>query len=158
MKGFNAEDNADLIRKLKDVIVYYIENKGVNTFISGMALGIDMWSARIIIALKESTYPHIKLVSAIPCDKQYEVWKDQKAIDEWHYIVGKADIVHYVSEEAYTSWCLQKRNEWMVDNSDYIVSVWDGTAGGTHNCIKYARKFNKKILNIHPNTLELSNI
>lgn len=117
-----------------------------------------MWSARIIIALKESIYPHIKLISAIPCAKQYEVWKDQRCIDEWHFIVENADVVHYVSEEPYTPWCLQKRNEWMVDNSDYIISVWDGTTGGTYNCIKYARKYDKNILNIDPNSLELSYI
>ena len=145
LTGFKASDNKELLLALKDIIVDHIENKGVTTFISGMALGIDIWSARIVIALRESKYPHIKLVSAIPCANQYS-------------IVENADVVHYVSDEPYTAWCLQKRNEWMVDNSSHIISVWDGTAGGTSNCIKYAHKHNKKVLNLNPKTLEKSYI
>ena len=158
LTGFKASDNKELLLALKDMIVDHIENKGVTTFISGMALGIDIWSARIVIALRESKYPHIKLVSAIPCANQYSIWKDQKVVDEWNYIVENADVVHYVSDEPYTAWCLQKRNEWMVDNSSHIISVWDGTAGGTSNCIKYAHKHNKKVLNLNPKTLEKSYI
>lgn len=158
LKGYEVKDNEALIRELKDVIVDYIENKGVTTFISGMALGIDTWGARIVLALRESNYPHIKLISAIPFKNQWEAWKNQKAIDEWHFIYNQADEVYFVSEESYTAWCLQKRNEWMVDNSNMIISVWDGTSGGTANCIKYAKKSNINILNIDPNTLEKSYI
>lgn len=156
LNGYKAKDNAELLYKLKDIIVDHIENKGVTTFISGMALGIDMWSARIILALKESAYPEIDLVCAIPCKNQYAIWKDQKVIDEWHYIISKATIVHYVSDESYTAWCLHDRNKWMVDNSNYVIAVWDGTSGGTANCIKYAKKNNRNILNLNPNTLEIS--
>ncbi|PAD70641.1 hypothetical protein CHH83_02225 [Bacillus sp. 7586-K] len=45
---------------------------------------------------------------------------------------------------------MQKRNEWMVDNSDYVIAVWDGTKGGTGNCVKYAQKQNKYITTIKP--------
>ena len=153
LKGYRMRDNVELLRVLKDTIIYYIENKNVDTFISGMALGVDMWSAFIVLKLKEQ-YPHIKLVSAIPCDKQYSVWKNEEDIEDWKYIVGKADTVHYVSTEPYTNWCLQKRNEWMVDNSDFVLAVWDGTKGGTANCIKYAKKKNADIFKIDANTLE----
>lgn len=27
----------------------------------------------------------------------------------------------------------------MVDNSDIVCAVWDGTPGGTANCIKYCK-------------------
>ena len=32
---------------------------------------------------------------------------------------------------------MQKRNEFMVDNSDLVVAVWNGTSGGTANCLAY---------------------
>lgn len=139
LKGYKMSENTELLRVLKDTIIYYIEEKNVDTFISGMALGVDIWSAFIVLKLKEK-YPHIKLICAIPCDKQYAVWKNENDISDWKYIVGNADRVHYVSEEPYTNWCLQKRNEWMVDNSNFVLAVWDGTGGGTANCIKYAKK------------------
>ena len=32
------------------------------------------------------------------------------------------------------------RNEYMVDLADKIIAVWDGSNGGTANCVKYAEK------------------
>jgi len=49
---------------------------------------------------------------------------------------------------------MQKRNEWMVDHSDYVIAVWDGSKGGTGNCVKYAIKQEKEILQLNPKTLE----
>jgi len=45
---------------------------------------------------------------------------------------------------------LQKRNEWMVDNSDAVIAVWDGTPGGPGNTVDYARKFGRSVLVIDP--------
>ena len=35
---------------------------------------------------------------------------------------------------------MQKRNEFMVDNCDILIALWNGTSGGTKNCINYAKK------------------
>lgn len=153
LKGYKALDNIELLLKLKELIVYHIEVKKVDTFISGMALGIDMWSARIVLKLKEE-YPHIKLISAIPCDKQYSKWF-KESVDEWKDIISKADKVVYVSKETYTKWCMQKRNEYMVDNSNYVIAVWDKSSGGTGNCVKYAKDKNKEITILNPKNLEV---
>lgn len=159
LNGFKMSDNAEMLRALKSVIIDYIENKNVDTFISGMALGVDIWSAFIVLKLKE-TYPHIKLVCAIPHANQYAVWKNEDDIEDWKYIVERADTVHYVSDEPFTPWCLQKRNEWMVDNADYVLAVWNGNKYkcGTYNCIKYAKRKQSNILRLNPNTLELSEV
>jgi uncharacterized phage-like protein YoqJ len=61
-----SEGNSKMLWKLRDLIIDHIENKQVDTFITGMALGIDMWAARIVLKLKEK-HPHIKLVAAVPC-------------------------------------------------------------------------------------------
>lgn len=143
-----TEDNQKMLWQLRDEIVNHIEIHNIDTFITGMALGIDMWAGRIVLKLKE-TYPHIKLVAAVPCKNQYNKWNEQSK-KEWQHIINKCDKVHYVSEEEYTSWCMQKRNEWMVDNSNFIIAVWDGTKGGTVNCVKYAQKQNKQILVMNP--------
>ena len=41
----------------------------------------------------------------------------------------------------------------MVDNSDYIIAVWDGKPSGTGNTVNYAQQKNKKILIINPSDL-----
>ena len=42
----------------------------------------------------------------------------------------------------------------MVDNADKVIAVWDGSKGGTYNCVKYAEKQNKEIIVINPNDIE----
>ena len=50
---------------------------------------------------------------------------------------------------------MQKRNEYMVDNSDYVIAVWNGKPSGTGNTVKYAKKKNKVALLVNPKTLEI---
>lgn len=148
----SSEGNKKLLWHLRDIIIDHIENESVNTFITGMALGIDQWAGRIVLKLKQ-TYPQIKLVVAIPCINHSSKWNEQSK-KEWQTIINKCDLVHYVSEEEYTHWCMQKRNEWMVDNSKFVIAVWDGTKGGTGNCVNYAKKQNKLITTLNPITYE----
>ena len=62
----NDERCIDLKRRLKDAIIEMITQNGVTHFISGMAIGVDMYAAEIVLELKE-TYPNISLEAAIPC-------------------------------------------------------------------------------------------
>ena len=39
-----------------------------------------------------------------------------------------------------------------VDNCDKIIGIWDGSKGGTGNCIKYAESVGKDIYYINPRT------
>ena len=41
---------------------------------------------------------------------------------------------------------MQKRNKYMVDNSQYVIAVWDGSKSGTFNTLKYARKLKRNIM------------
>jgi uncharacterized phage-like protein YoqJ len=58
-----------------------------------------------------------------------------------------------VADGGYQGWKMQYRNEFMVDLADGLVAVWDGTTGGTANCVRYASKVNKPIRQINPNSL-----
>jgi uncharacterized phage-like protein YoqJ len=35
---------------------------------------------------------------------------------------------------------MQKRNEMMVDDCNLLLTLWDGSDGGTANCLGYARR------------------
>ena len=39
----------------------------------------------------------------------------------------------------------------MVDNSDYVITWFDGQSGGTKNTIRYAKKIGRQIFNIYEN-------
>lgn len=43
---------------------------------------------------------------------------------------------------------MQLRNKWMVDKSDIVIAVWDGSEGGTNNCVQYATENKKRIINL----------
>ena len=114
--------------------------KGVEG-ITGMALGIDTLFAMICIMLG------IPFTAAVPCSNQDSMWP-VKAKELYHKILSRAATVYYVTIGNYTRACMQDRNEWMVDNCDVLIAVWDGSNGGTKNCIDYAIKQGKKIIYI----------
>lgn len=58
--------------------------------------------------------------------------------NQYAYWLTKAEEIVYVSIGKYAAWKMQKRNEWMVNNCDILLAIWDGTNGGTKNCIDYA--------------------
>lgn len=149
LKGYNPKDNSELLWSLYEKVGGLIENKAVDTFYTGMALGVDQWAARIVLRYKRQGFPNIKLICAIPCKNQHSKWPEDSR-KEWQSIVDKADSVVYVSEEEYTPYCMDVRNKYMVDNSTYVIGVWNGTKGGTNNCITYAKKKDREIFYINP--------
>jgi uncharacterized phage-like protein YoqJ len=80
----------------------------------------------------------------------------QKSKDLYQSILkNKLCSIQMVSFKEYDLDCMNKRNEWMVDNCDLLIAVWDGTSGGTANCIKYAVKKKKQIIYIDLKELKL---
>lgn len=100
--------------------------------ICGMALGVDQLFADVCIELK------IPFVAAVPFVGQHMSWPQQSQ-DRYIALLAQAVDIQLISEE-YTQWCMQKRNEWMVDSCDLLLAVWDGSPGGTGNCVRYAKK------------------
>ena len=64
-----------LKEKLRALIVKLIEEEGVTHFISGMAQGVDMYAAEIVLELKKQ-YPQITLECAIPYERQAVRWPE----------------------------------------------------------------------------------
>lgn len=56
-------------------------------------------------------------------------------------------------EQSYKGYLMQKRNEYMVDNINELIAVWDGQSGGTANCVNYAKKKGIAITQIDPNNI-----
>ena len=72
----SSSQSLKLKDELKKSILYLIEDKGVTHFISGMALGVDMIAAEIVLDLKKK-YPNITLECAIPCETQANKWTEK---------------------------------------------------------------------------------
>ena len=148
---FGSDETDERCVKLKNTLYAkareLIENEGVTKFISGLALGVDTFAAEAVLLLKEE-FPEIILEAAIPCEDQPAFWKTSDRT-RYYKIAERCDI-STVLQKRYTNGCMQKRNRYMVDNSDIVIAVWDGSSGGTELTVRYAEKTGKKILPILP--------
>lgn len=134
--------------KMKDEFKNLLLQNNCDEAITGMALGVDTVFALAVLELKIEGY-NIKLHCAIPCRDHSCKW-NKESVDLYNNILKKADYVKLVSDVPYYPWVMQKRNEYMVDLAEKVIAVWDGSCGGTHNCIKYAEKKNKEIIRLNP--------
>lgn len=111
--------------------------------ISGMALGWDMALAQAAINLQ----PNVELLAAVPFEGQEKVWPS-KSQSLYRALLARADEVEIVSSGGYAAWKMQTRNEWMVDHCQELLALWNGSEGGTANCIKYAEKVGCPVINL----------
>jgi len=108
--------------------------------ISGMAIGWDQ-------ALATAAYNlEIPFIAAVPFKGQELFWRKEQQ-EFYHELLTKAEEVVIVSPGAYSAAKMQVRNKWMVDHADRVVALWDGSSGGTANCIRYAKSQEKEIFN-----------
>lgn len=155
--GFNEEDECciNLKKTLREQIINLIENEGVTHFISGMAIGVDMYAAEIVLDLK-ARYPNITLESAIPCETQAVKWS--MAQRERYYDIAARCDKETMLQSRYSPDCMDKRNRYMVDHADYIIAVWDGKPSGTGKTVMYAQSKGKVIIKVNPATLTVDRL
>lgn len=109
-----------------------------NTVIVGMAQGVDQLAAELC-AINQ-----IPFIAAIPFVGFESRWPAASQI--WYrQLLGRATTVRVICSGDFAGWKMQTRNEWMVDHSDLLLAVWNGTNGGTANCVNYARRVGKRI-------------
>lgn len=129
-----ALEEAEIKNLLEGAINTAIKN-GVNTFITGMAEGTDIWAAEIVLSKKKEN-PNINLVCALP-HPGFDKRRSSEEKEKFKNIIENADLVKMINEK-YFRGCYQVRNKWMVDFSGLVIAVWNGTQSGTGNTIRYA--------------------
>ena len=153
--GFNEEDERciNVKKVLREQIINLIENEGITHFISGMAIGVDMYAAEIVLGLKAS-YLGITLESAIPCESQSAKWSEVLR-DRYFDIASKCDKETLIQTH-YSPDCMDKRNRYMVDHADVLIAVWDGSPSGTGKTVRYAHQQGKPVIIINPVSLDVT--
>lgn len=118
--------------------------------ISGMALGYDLWLARV------AQLNDIPVHAYIPCKNQCRTWPKESQ-DKYYEILSACEKEVYCDEGEYAAWKMQKRNVDMLNNSDYVLSLWnpDRKVGGTFNCVSSAHSMGKTVLNLWGDEAEL---
>lgn len=135
-KGVGSEE----VRRLLSLVALEIHETikaGYDTFITGMARGIDLWSARLV-SEEKARNPKIRLICAIPFRGHGNELLGEEKYD-YIMLKGLADEIVYVCEE-YSRDCMQKRNKFMVDNSSKLIAVVSDYKSGTGQTIRLAKK------------------
>lgn len=90
--------------------------------------------------------PSVQLVLVLPCRDQAAKWP-ASAVATYESIKSQASEIIYTSETTSRGHIL-KRNRYMVDNSDYILTHLSKTSGRTAQTIRYAEKTDHVIINV----------
>lgn len=131
----------EIYQKYYQLAYNWLKENQPTKVISGMAMGWDMALAEASQNLK------IYTILAIPCKNQDIKWSGWWKEKYQIITFARANECHVLSE-TYTPYCMHKRNEWMVDRADKMLALWDGSKGGTYNCIQYANKKKKQVINL----------
>jgi uncharacterized phage-like protein YoqJ len=130
--GLTWNQNAPGDLKATTAVRWFLRDKEVTSAIVGGALGFDQ------IAAYACWLEGVPYTVAVPCQGQSARW-NENARERYATMLELAETVITVTDAPYSRGVMQVRNEWMVDRCDILAAWWNGSPGGTWNCIQYAR-------------------
>jgi uncharacterized phage-like protein YoqJ len=153
-------ESIKISEKLTSILEQLIVEENISRFISGGAIGFDQIAFWTVHKLKK-LHPKIINIVAVPFKNQACKWTDKETLLWYDKMLKVSDEVIYVDEIAgygmdgikigeYHVAKMQKRNEYMVDESRIMIACWDGTRGGTGNCVNYITKEHKTLFQMNP--------
>lgn len=115
---------------------------GMDTFACGMARGCDFYFAEAVLECREEGLD-LRLEAWLPCPSQPSRWSEGDRL-RYESLLQACDAV-YMVEEVYSEGCMLRRNRAMIDRADALLTVWDGSHGGTQAAVRYAKSRGVKI-------------
>jgi len=152
--GLPEDESSPAMLALKDALAYridyLIEHKHVTSFLTGLALGVDMIAAEMILERME-TNPDLELEVVIPFKGQTAKWKP-KDIERYNAILSSGKVVQrYTPDERYIGrQSYQRRNAYLAEQCNYLMAVWNGKPSGTGMTVNMAQKLGKRCIIIDP--------
>lgn len=145
---FGFEEGGEAFKKiqaaLRQAVSAAIED-GYTHFISGMALGFDIWAAEAVLGQKQAGKP-VTLEAAVPFSGQESRWSAENKA-RYRRILSCCDRVTVLSN-SYSPYALHRRNMYMADSASRIIALYAGAPGGTENTLEYAKRRGLEIVRI----------
>jgi uncharacterized phage-like protein YoqJ len=128
---------AHVVQKLRDA-------HAMETGISGMAIGADMWWAEELLSAGVRLWAHV------PFPQQPDRWPPAERA-RWRRLLDQAAQVTTYGD-AYDVCLLHERNDGMLAYSQAVVAVWkrSKTTGGTASAFRKARRRGLPIVHLDP--------
>ena len=128
----------DIGEILKSTITDLIKTKNVDVFYVGNQWKFDHMVIKVLKELKEC-YRDIKCYEVLAYMPKQKGEFDSENLDT---------IYPNVLEKTLPKYAIIKRNEWMVENSEYVITYVRYSFGGAVKFKDFAEKKNKKVINI----------
>ena len=127
--------------------------QGYDTFYCGAERGIDIIFGDHILLVKMLAHPQLRLIFVVPHKEQTNGWPE-KWRKRYFDLLERADDMVLISSR-YTHDCHRLCNHYMVDRSNALLAVHDGSESDeTAYTVAYALRANKEVTCINPYTLE----
>lgn len=134
----NVSDSTVVVKKLR-VVIEELISRGATEFYLGGYGGFDSLAASTVRSLKAS-HPNIRLILVIPyLNREY----DSIAYDE---------LLYPPLENVLPRYAISKRNEWMVEEAQIVVSYVTHDWGGASKTLAFAKRKKKEIISVVPVT------
>ncbi len=123
---------------IKSTLIELIEKKDVNYFYVGTQGDFDCMVRKVLRELK-IYYPHI----------DYAVVLAYMPIRKDKYVTDFSDTI-YPKElvKIHPKYAIYKRNEWMINHSDYVVTCIKNSFGGAYKFSMMSKRKGKIVINI----------
>ena len=135
---FGHRDCPDTIKpKIRDILVYLISEKKVDKFFVGNQGRFDALVRAVLRELKRE-YPHINyavVLAYIPTEHR---------VDEDY----SDTIIFDGIENVPPRFAISYRNNWMLNQSDYVVTYITRPYGGAYQFVKKVANQNRVVINI----------
>ncbi|MBQ9081188.1 MAG: hypothetical protein IJY26_00950 [Clostridia bacterium] len=137
--GHRDRDYFEYHDKLLDIILDLVDNYDADKFLLGGYGRFDSFAAQTVYEVKKIR-PHIKTTKVLAYypvkAENFYLWK------------GYDDSVYPPIGEGLPKFAIVRRNRWIVENSDFIVSGIRQKYGGAYTAVCYAKKLKKPVLNL----------
>ncbi len=140
-------EHEELLPELLRSALRYAYDEGCRYFICGGALGFDTAVAKELIAMR-MLYTDMQIILALPCKDQADNWSG-RAKSVYEYILSRADEVVYTSEQ-YTAGCMKKRNKYLAERCDIMISYVARAGSGSSQTARMAEELGKRVYNLYP--------
>lgn len=121
------KDDAPEVYYLKEFIKHKIEqllDEGLEWVLIQGQMGIELWSAEVVIELKE-TYPELKLGVITPFESHTTKWNEQNQT-KYINIINHADFIESVFHSEYQGpFQFKQADQFMLDHTDQTLLIYD---------------------------------
>lgn len=128
------------------VVVRELYDRGMRTFLCGMAVGFDLAAATAVLACRGSM-PGIELFAILPFEEQAKRFSGSDR-ELFRQVLAAADHTVVLSP-AYHPGCYAVRNNYLVDHASVVVAWYDGCPGGTAYTVRRASKHRREVINLY---------